>query len=873
MIRAALVMLSLLLAPQPAGAETVRVLSGEHPGFTRLAFVFEAPTAWRFGRVDPGADAEGGQGAANGEGARFYELRLERAGIDLDISQVFRRAPRTRLSDLETRGDVLRLIVAPGHRAVPFDLRPGAMAIDIRTGPPPPDSPFEQRLAPEPTARSQAPTLPASSADTKLRAPEREGAPSGAYWSDWAEFLWRRAGPDGSAVGAGPARAAIMSAAAPGTLDAAVRDTAPGPKPQTPGAAARGVDMLEGLAPFAFDPFDGGVSREPDDTGPSAALHGPRRAAATPGSAPDIPVADTARARALILEQVARAASQGLIVITGPDLSAFADTGPNTDPRASTAEHDQLNVRAQTSMDRDGFARVRHALRGLDAGCAEPEAFDIAAWGRGREPAGLIAEGRLALLGEFDRVRSGAVAELARRYLYLGFGAEAAALIRSFPGAVADEALFLSLAAIMDGRLPTEGSLLPGLTRCDSAAALWALLSRAPDAQAPDLNVAAALRSFSDLPGHLRAYLASPVVERLIAHGRIDAAASVRNAVDRLAGDAPGGTELLEARIALEAGAVAGDMFPQAEERLLSVIGDGGPDTVPALLLYLDERLARGLPVTAVFAEQAATLAFEHRNAAEGPALRRAEILARAAAGDFPAAFDALERARAWAEGRDVEATTPDVLTPLFDLVARAPDVAFLNHTLALQEADAAALATETAARISLRLLDLGFPAEARRLRLALGEADSDTRLFLAQADLDLGQPRQALQAIAGMEGVEADRLRARALADIGAAAEAARIFSETGDDENAAHSAWLAQDWAAYRGLRSDARSVALERLGQSLPEGETTASVSEVPSDALASMPAGVLARNRALIGQSREIRAALGDLRASLPGTEAK
>ena len=916
MIRAALFILSLAAAP-PAMAETVRVLSGEHPGFTRLAFVLQEPTEWQFGRIAP-ASLQTTEPVSE---ARVYEIRLSRSDIDLDISGVFDRVPRTRLTDLATQpGGRLRLSVAPGNRAVPFTLRDGVVVIDVRTGPPPPDSPFEKRLSravPNVSQSADPGTIPtgliAAAADPGATSDILSVIRDRSFWATYIGQRWqvpltaaRRAGPQNLPPSQVPdPRTPRIFTAAPTAADPAGLLGS-----ILPGGLATGSRPVD---PATADIAD---AAPPDTLG----RFGPRRSASVSDPTTKPPGVDIERAQKLIVEQIARAATQGLVTPAAPNLPDTTEppkesgTGaPSARPSPPRANKPQINVTAQTSMDRDSFARVRRALLGDKPECPDPAAFDVAAWGRGAEPARLIAEGRIALLGEFDRVRHDAVSELARRYLYLGFGSEAAALIRAFPGTIPDRDRLLTLAAIMEGRLPDPGAPVLTMARCDSAAALWSLLSHPAGVAVPGLNVAAAQRSFSDLPGHLRTYLAPALSERLIALGKAEAAASVRNAVRRLKTRPYSEANEMDTRLSLDTDAGEIGTFSEREQRLLAVIGNDGPGAIPALIQYLDGRLARDLPVTASFAEQAAALAFVTRNTEDGPALMRAEILARAAAGNFVEAFAALGRANTRADTRTgaVAAVPPETIDPLLDLLTqKAPDIVFLEQVFGpvrtvLAPGD---VSPETVSRLSERLLALGFPTEARQLLTARTPQDDRGRRLLARTELALGNGQEALRVIAGLEGAQAEALRARAMAQQGKFAEAARALDATGDPDAAARIAWLASDWTTYQRLRTDARSAALNRLALARQGGSTASGATngrdadksgpvanaagqtdDSPSTGLpraqlygvtgtddaadigASGPTvanGVLARNRVLLGQSRDLRAALNDLRAALP-----
>ncbi|MFT4149099.1 MAG: hypothetical protein QM656_02800 [Paracoccaceae bacterium] len=125
MIRAAA--LSVLLTP-PALAQPVRVTTGEHEGFTRLALQLPTAEAWQLARVDEG-----------------YELTLATPAT-FDLSQVYRPIGKDRLATIwaDPRTGRLRLGIGCACYAIPFEYRPGIIVIDIRDGAAPAGSAFEE---------------------------------------------------------------------------------------------------------------------------------------------------------------------------------------------------------------------------------------------------------------------------------------------------------------------------------------------------------------------------------------------------------------------------------------------------------------------------------------------------------------------------------------------------------------------------------------------------------------------------------------------------------------------------------------------------------------------------------------------------------
>ncbi len=123
-------LLALLMAmASPAAAETARVFSGEHEGFTRLVIELPEIGDWAVGRTPMG-----------------YAFALDASSPpSYDLTRVWDRIPRTRLQGLraDPQTGVLQLTLACPCHVFPFEYRPGMVVLDIKDGPPPPGSSFE----------------------------------------------------------------------------------------------------------------------------------------------------------------------------------------------------------------------------------------------------------------------------------------------------------------------------------------------------------------------------------------------------------------------------------------------------------------------------------------------------------------------------------------------------------------------------------------------------------------------------------------------------------------------------------------------------------------------------------------------------------
>lgn len=146
MIRVLPILLGAIFA-LPAFAANIR--SGEHADFSRLVIQFDEAVDWELGRTDTG-----------------YLLRSEGLKSDLDLSEVFQLIPRTRIARVEHAKDRMEFEVelACNCHADAFELREGRVVIDIKDGPAPPTSGFEEPIftadlvpAPEPEPLTKQP--------------------------------------------------------------------------------------------------------------------------------------------------------------------------------------------------------------------------------------------------------------------------------------------------------------------------------------------------------------------------------------------------------------------------------------------------------------------------------------------------------------------------------------------------------------------------------------------------------------------------------------------------------------------------------------------------------------------------------------------
>ena len=123
-----LVFIFCALLPVSALAETVVIQSDEHEGFSRLVLEFQDRPDWHLSEINDG-----------------YSLDLQRGGIDIDLSRVFARIPRLRLTGVAflrqqsslvfTLGCACHIDVSNyGDAQIVIDIRDAPVAAEPREG-------------------------------------------------------------------------------------------------------------------------------------------------------------------------------------------------------------------------------------------------------------------------------------------------------------------------------------------------------------------------------------------------------------------------------------------------------------------------------------------------------------------------------------------------------------------------------------------------------------------------------------------------------------------------------------------------------------------------------------------------------------------
>lgn len=544
----------------------------------------------------------------------------------------------------------------------------------------------------------------------------------------------------------------------------------------------RAPSALAGLSPSALDKADPTLAQ--DET-----------AQADPQIATDM--FELSRARDELVKQFGRAASQGLLTPgtvlprarpnsdTGADTEATTGPPGNLDTSQVTSETLSPQVRARSSMD-SAFMDIMNAQMmplSQSRRCLDPALLDVATWATDATFWQQVSEKRAALTGEFDRMNEDALIALAQLYIHFGFGHEAKQVLNSAPEDSLRHRVLVALSDIMDTENAGQASPLHGQFDCDGRTALWASLAQAHLPSDQKFDTDEIVKAFAALPKHLRGHLGPILSKRFLDAGLTDASKMILRILNRTQDTVTSRSELVSAETERTAGQDA-----RADARLKQLAESNSASAVSALIDMIESLVQREKDVSYDMAQLAGAYAFEHRESAAAPALRRAQVLALASSGAFDEAYTVLETFQL-EQATELRPVLADILT------RQAPEMAFLKHVLAGRAGPFESLEQAVAINMARRLFDAGFTdAAANVLSARVNLETRDGRLLRAEIALAQGLPRRAEVDLLGLDGREVNILRARARSMAGEHDQARDLYLSAGLTEDADREAWLAE-------------------------------------------------------------------------------
>ncbi|WP_145953392.1 hypothetical protein [Oceaniglobus indicus] len=508
-----------------------------------------------------------------------------------------------------------------------------------------------------------------------------------------------------------------------------------------------------------------------------------------------------------LIAQVARGVSQGVtdLHMRLPEQIPVFSVQPEDDPTPARQDPDGGgNIRIETQIDRDRRQTAGQSYSVAEGPCIAADTLDVGAWFNPEIVIQGFGEARVNLVDVRDRPVNAGYRNLARQMIYMTFGAEARALLRSVRPGQPDDALLGDIARIMDdGDVPRESALHSQLD-CDTSVAIWGLLADKSGQHKP-LARNAVIATFSAWPSHLRRHLGPRVASALLQRGDRDGALAIRNAIERGGSDPSPGATMVAAELDLDA-----DNRVSAEAKLAEVSASRSKDAARAMVELLKSQIASESPVTLSFIENAQALTSEIRLSEMAAPLATATVQALIHNGSIKEALEYLREMKARGF-MNIAAAEPLRSAALVGLAERSDDTEFLS---------------------------VGLPEIARQPLIA------PARLPLAERLAALRMPAQARAALGDITEIPTAReriLRAR----LALLEDAPRIAE-------------------SYLAGLADPEAVELVTIARSLPDPSgDVVQPDEMPGTSDTADTLGVLAANKALLSESRARRQALSDL----------
>ncbi len=462
---------------------------------------------------------------------------------------------------------------------------------------------------------------------------------------------------------------------------------------------------------------------------------------------------DLAEIEARIIDGLTRAADQGLLTLSSPvdvilnEEEAVPELEVPTVEKVETARTPESvlpprsGVEARTSIDLGiDLSELLQPGRTNGIDCWPDSYVQFDDWANGENFSEITGSLRARVYGEFDRIDHAAVTDLARAYLYFGFGREAAQILKIDGEKTAERAAIAALAQIIDG---DEGDLsaVTAQIGCPGQVALWAVLATPVDSIDSVNDPDRLVRQFKTLPDQLRAHLAPKFATRLAAIGQSDTAENLLSSTPETSG-----TGVEEAIVVAEIATKRGD-FETAEATLSGLAARDRDVTPEALIDLITIQMGQRKSIDPEMIALLETKRFEYRDADVADRLAEVHLRSQVYQDQFNAALENLRESFPVVTAPDYQ----ELLAHIFDNVAeRAEDISFLEFAYT---EEAVAVAPASGNKVAERLLEIGFPNRASEILAssAEGEVMAERRYLRASASMKMGQIEEAQEELAGI--------------------------------------------------------------------------------------------------------------------------
>lgn len=422
-----------------------------------------------------------------------------------------------------------------------------------------------------------------------------------------------------------------------------------------------------------------------------------------------------------------------------------------------------------------------------DEQCLDGRWFSINQWANGDSFSRRISEVRGRISGDFDSVGRNDTLDLARAYLFFGFGAEARSILRLSQSEGLEERSLYAIAGVIDlwGSKSRSYSVLRGQESCSSDVALWSVLSH--PSSAGSSNIDSVLQSFGRLPVHLRAQVGARLAQIYLDVGEEGTAEIILRGVDRGVVGVYAGADVVKSNLDERKG-----NSESAESRRIGAMENSDEKSPLAIVGLVESAFLAGRTISPEVGDLAASYFTQFLGSDMEGDLRRANILAWAMLGRPREAASLLQRKLYVGQSENF---ARDLASFLEILTERGSDIDFLSLSLNSIFYEDVSLPTKVGDGLAERLIGLGFFSSAAHvLAVQSGAVSVERRILRAEAALGQELPREALVALLGIEEPYADELRGRAMMQLDRYDQAVEYLSRTKNSTELDRSIWLSE-------------------------------------------------------------------------------
>jgi hypothetical protein len=406
-----------------------------------------------------------------------------------------------------------------------------------------------------------------------------------------------------------------------------------------------------------------------------------------------------------------------------------------------------FGISAQTAIERDSITNPNLKLSASGVPCMDDAIVGIANWVSGSDFSAETASRVATLTDQNGNLQDQNVVDLAKAYLYFGFGREATSVL-SLDGARSIERDALeAMASVIDGETPVR-QLLSDQLGCVGHIALWSALARRSLTGAGESERTAMMMAQRALPEPIRDRIGTLLAQLFLDAGDPEAAKQILEGLTaefRATNPDLTSLEVIEAVQGTRAALIVLEEALEANSR-------PSPASVVKLL---ELTVAEGASVEADSIDLAEALRFESRGTEGEADLTIAAVDALIAERRFVEAIDFIsEASTSLSDQLKNELETATIVT----LTEQMPDGPFLEFVFGNLPVN---ITDEAANAVGSRLIALGFTAEATELvsETARGSAMAERRLVRAKAAFVEGRHADGAEILSGILDPQALRL------------------------------------------------------------------------------------------------------------------